>query len=69
MTLLAHDREYATNFLACALPDAIKRRIGLQDALDDPVLVQRTMAEVSGAPPRCEYPPGSVLNYHSEAPP
>lgn len=51
MTLLAHDRDYATAFLGRTLSETIKRRIGFQDSADDPVLIQRTMAEVSGAHP------------------
>lgn len=46
---LSHDRDYVTRFLAGVLPPDIERRIGLREAIKEPVLIERTLWEVSGA--------------------
>lgn len=64
MIYLAHDEEYARAFLDGALSDAQKRRIGLQDTVCEPTLINRTLWEVSGAP-RPSHSPPACLQQHA----
>lgn len=52
MIHLAHDKDYARDFLEGSLSVYQKRRIGLQDTVSEPTLINRTLWEVSGALPR-----------------
>jgi hypothetical protein len=50
MLHLAHESQYVADFLAGSLNAEQKRRIGFQESVCEPVLINRTLWEVSGMP-------------------
>jgi hypothetical protein len=51
MLHLAHDEEYVSSFLDGCLSSEQQRRIGLNDTVQENVMINRTLWEVSGGLP------------------